>query len=272
MSGTAVWFVLAALLTMAGWLVGRAMGRGGAVRAAVGAALAMGGMFGWAWLIRRPSIAVEIIPVGVLSRVEGVAAVPLFAAVLGVAWSRCRCGRQRVVVGWAMVLGAIYFHNGGGWLLQPTPSSVMGQTFQTQPVQQSQDYSCVPAACATALNLLGVSTTEAQMADLTQVREGRGATLIRALDGLGQRLVGTGITVHLIEPTVHELSSLPMPAVTPLQFEPSRQHMVTLTRVSPQGVWFLDPMSGYDFLPLDRFAGVYRNQLLVFQRAHAPDR
>ena len=270
MSATAVWFVLAALLTMAGWLMGRTLGRGGAVRAAVGVLLAVGGMFAWAWLIRRPSVAVEVIPVGVLSRIEGVGAVPLFAAVLGVAWSRCHCGRQRVVVAWAMVLGAVYFHNGGGWLLQSTPSSVMGQTIQSEPVRQSQDYSCVPAACATALNLLGLPTTEAQMADLTQVRAGRGATLIRALDGLGRRLVGTGVTVHLIEPTLSELAALPMPAVTPLQFEPTRQHMVTLTRVTPRGVWFLDPMDGYDSLPLDEFAAVYRGRALIFERALNP--
>ena len=57
-----------------------------------------------------------------------------------------------------------------------------------------------------------------------------------------------------------------MPAVTPLQFEPTRQHMVTLTRVTPRGVWFLDPMDGYDFLPMDEFATVYRGQTLIFER------
>ncbi len=266
MTGTTIWFVLAAMCTMAGWMVGRSLGRAGTARAAVGVLLAVSGMFGWAWLIRRPSVAVEVIPVGVLSRIEGVGAVPLFAAVLGVAWSRCHCSRQRVVVGWAMALGLVYFYNGGGWLLQATPTSVMGQAVQANPVLQSQDYSCVPAACATALNLVGLPSTEAQMADLTQTRAGRGATMIRALDGLGRRVAGTGVSVHLVEPTVADLAALPMPVVTPLQFEPARQHMVTLTRVTRRGVWFMDPMDGYDYLPLDEFRHVYRGQVILFKR------
>lgn len=267
MSGSASvsWFVGIALFTVLAWLVGVRLGRGsawtGRTTIAVGVAL----MLGWGWLIRHPATAVSVFPVNVLSQIEGVGGVPLFMLILGAAWARSQVPRQRVVIAWAMTFGAIYFVNGGMWMLQKTPTAVMGQSVYPDDIRQSQDYSCVPAACATALNLLDVPSTERQMAELTQTRPGTGATIIRALDGLERRLQGGRLRPVLLEPTLTELRHLPMPALTPLQFEPTRRHMVVLTKVTDRGVWIMDPMEGYLYFIHEEFNQKFRNQVIVFR-------
>jgi len=260
------WFVGIALFAVLAWLVGVRLGRGpvwtGRLTIGVGVAL----MLGWGWLIRHPATAVDWIPVSVLSRIEGVGGVPLFMLILGAAWARSRLPRQRVVIAWAMMFGAIYFVNGGMWMLQSTPAAVMGQSVEPQEIRQSQDYSCVPAACATALNLLDVRSTEMQMAELTQTRPGRGATIIRALDGLERRLADENLRPVLLEPTYAQLQHLPLPALTPLQFEPTRRHMVVISRTTERGVWIMDPMDGYQYLTYGEFRKVFRDQVIVFHR------
>ena len=91
-------------------------------------------------------------------------------------------------------------------MIQSTPRNAFGRQTSSGPVMQSQDYSCVPAACATALNQLGLPTTEAEMAELTQTRPGTGATLIRALAGLRERLAGTSFSVELVQPGLRAIT------------------------------------------------------------------
>lgn len=265
-SASVNWFVGIALVTALAWLVGVRLGQRSAWTAAWVITLGVALMIGWGWLIRHPATAVHVVPVSLLSRIEGVGGVPMFMLILGAAWSRSAVTRQRVVIAWAMMFGAIYFVNGGRWLLQETPSAVMGQSVKPGDIRQSQDYSCVPAACATALNLLGVPSTEMQMAELTQTRPGSGATIIRALDGLERRLRGGDLRPVLLEPTVAELKSLPLPVLTPLQFEVARRHMVVVSRVTDQGVWVMDPMDGYQFYSHHEFAEIYRDQVIAFHR------
>lgn len=265
MSSTTLWFFGAAVVVFAAWMVGRGLGRGPVHHSRCAIVVAVIALVAWAWLMKHPATAVRVLPVGVLSRIEGFGAVPLFALVLGIAWSRSKTTRQRHAIGWAMLLGALIFVNGGAWLLQPTPSTVLGHTLEAEHVAQTQDYSCVPAACATALNMLGHGSTEAQMAELTQTRPGTGATIIRALDGLNKRLAGQRLKPHLIEPDWLDMQHLPMPALTPLQFESTRRHMVTLTRISRDEVWFIDPTNGYQSMTRDEFLMVYKGHLIVFQ-------
>ena len=260
------WFIGLAIFAAMSWGLGVHLGNGPAWRARVSLAAGVGLILGWAWLIRHPSVAVHIVPVGVLSRIEGVGGVPVFMLILGVAWARCQMPRQRHVVAWGMMLGAIYFVNGGMWLLQETPSAVMGQTVTDADFRQTQDYTCVPAACATALNLMGFPSTEAQMAELTQTRPGTGATIIRAFDGLEQRLDNTGVRPILLEPGWEELQVIKPPLLTPLQFEATRRHMVVISRVEDGGVWVMDPVEGYIFFSHPAFMDVYRNQVIAFER------
>jgi predicted double-glycine peptidase len=199
----------------------------------------------------------------VLSRLEGTAAIPIFMMIVGVAWSRSEVLRQRRMALIAAGLGCFYFVQGGMWMLQSTPSVGFAQTVNGQPVQQSQDYSCVPAASATALNLLSIYTTEAEMAKLTETRPGNGATTIRALNGVRRRLASTPYRAELVELKYEGLVGAPMPALSALQFEPGRRHMVTLLNVSSQHIAIHDPVQGTVNLPRDIFEQFYRGEVIL---------
>lgn len=260
------WFIALAILAALAWTAGVRLGRGPVWAGRCAILLAVLCILGWGWLVRHPATAVQVVPPWMLSRIEGVGGVPWFMMILGVAWTRCYCARQRHVVGWALMFGVIYFINGGMWMLQQTPTAAMAHQITGREVRQSQSYSCVPAACATAMNLLGLPTSEALMAELTQTRPGSGATIVRALDGLTLRASGSDYEPVLLEPRWAQLRTMPMPVLTPLQFEPTRRHMVTLTSIHADGVWLMDPVDGYHFLPLEEFLLVYRGQIIAFDR------
>lgn len=257
------WFWLVAFVAMGGWLVGLRMGDRSPAAARAGLLLGGAMLLLWTFLVRHPAVAVQAVPVWVMSKVEGVGAVPWFMLILGIAWSRSTLRRQQVVIGWALLLGTVFFVNGGMWLLQRTPTSVMGQSTDSRVVMQSQDYSCVPAASATMLNLLGVPTTEAQMAELTFTRPGTGSTTLRALEGIDERLEGTPYQAVLLEPAMDELADVPLPAITPLQFERSRRHMVTITQVTPHGIHVQDPVDGLLTLSWKVLEPIYAGQVIA---------
>lgn len=263
MADTTRWFVAMAALALLALIVGRVLGR---QRQSCwpGLGLGIGLLAGWAYLAHHPAVAVRLIPLDVLSRVEGTAAVPAFMLIVGILWTRSRLPRQRRVAAWAVVLGTVYFLQGGLWMLQTTPQAGFARVVQRGPVHQSQRFSCVPAACATALNSLGLYTSEAEMAQLTQTRPGTGATTLRALYGLNLRLAGTRYRAKIVAAGPDRLRHLPTPALTPLQYERTRRHMVTVLRTDHWGVWIADPIDGTLCLDWAYFRTVYTGGVIIF--------
>lgn len=270
MPSSAVWFILILLALPVAWLAGQ---RAGAIRDRVRRCCVVGGVFallmGWTALIKHPTVAIQLIPISVLARVEGIGAAPLFVFVLGVGWRLSALRRQRAVMIVGMFLGMGYLLHGGMWMMRPTPANAFGSEGERFFVQQSQDYSCVPAASTTALRMIGVSTTETEMARLTETRPGSGATLLRALNGLSERLRGTGIEPMLLEPDSNQLLYYPTPMLAPLKFEPTRLHMVTIVEVRPNRVVVVDPELGVEFIPREAFNRYYTGKVIVFSGGKA---
>jgi predicted double-glycine peptidase len=265
MQPSTTWFLFLAILGLMGWLAGVQLGRGSTRQVRLTLIVGILLMLAWAWLQHRPDLSVHIFPVRWLTHMEGTAAVPLFMLLLGMAWSRSRLPRQRRLALLGMAVGVVFFLQGGLWMVQTTPQLTQAHLNQGPLVFQSQDFTCVPAACATALNRMDVPTTEWQMAQLTRTRPGTGSTLIRAVDGLQQRLSGTGISVHVLTPTYDQLMVQPMPALTLLRTSAERYlHMVTLLEVNRLGVYVADPMYGTYFLERPEFERVYAGQAIVF--------
>lgn len=265
MDGSAIWFLVAVALGVGGWLAGLHAARrwSWVGRSMIFASLVM--LIAWAWLQRHPAVAVQVMPVGVLSRFEGVGGVPLFMMICGAAWALCgKVGQRRLILA-ASCFGGLYLLQGGLWMLQVTPASALG--VQPSPdVRQSEDWSCVPAASATALNLIGYPSSESQMAQLVRARPGTGATTVRALDGLRQRLRGTPHRAELVAADYQTLLTMPMPSLTPLQFEPTQRHMVTLIDVNAKMVTMIDPTFGPLVMSRIEFEEVYREELIVLRR------
>jgi len=262
-----LWFTWLALLAIGGFLLGNRLGRGDSRRACTAMIASVVLIAGWTWLMRNPAVALGAMPIWFLSHVEGTGSVPLFMLVTGIAWSRAQLAHQKRLTILAAFFGGLFFLQGSMWMLQSTPSSVLGSTRSTTGITlQSQDFSCVPAACTTALRMIGIDTTEAEMAGLTQTRAGTGSTLIRALDGLTTRLAGTGWRAQFLEPSMDDLASLTMPLITPLQFEMQRLHMVTVLGIDRGYVRIADPESGVMFLTDAEFAKVYTGRVISFMK------
>ncbi|MBX2850168.1 MAG: hypothetical protein KTR15_00315 [Phycisphaeraceae bacterium] len=266
MPGSALWFVLVAAMLPMAWFGGRACGkiqdklRRGCV---IGLAFVL--LIAWSMLIKHPALAVQIVPLAALARLEGIGAAPLFLFMLGVGWHLAVLKRQRAVMILGMCLGAGYFVQGGMWMMQPTPTNAFAPEDGQLVIRQTQDYSCVPAASATALRMLGLNSTEAEMAELTETRAGSGATLLRALNGIDSRLKHTGIGATLLEPDYDTLMRIEPPMLTPVQYEAARLHMVTIIEVRPHLVLLADPQIGVEFISRRRFEEIYRGQVIVFE-------
>jgi predicted double-glycine peptidase len=264
MDPTIGWFISIASLSSLAWAGGYYLGKRSAVSAR---ATLMGGlacMGTWVWLSYHPAVAVRLIPLPVLTIIEGVGSVPFFMLLLGLAWSRAKIARQKRLITWAMMFGAVFFVNGGLWMLQSTPEMGFAGTVSDEQVMQSQDYSCVPAACAQALDILGVASSEKQMAKLTQTRPGTGSTTLRAMLGLNQRLERTPYRVELLEVKAAEIRHLPLPIVTPLRYEKTRRHMVTIISATDDTIRILDPIDGEVLLSWDSLETVFAGEVLVF--------
>ena len=263
---TVGWFILQGLASLGTLCLGLRLGRGPLRRAWLWLALGMTVLIYWAWLKHHPAVAVYAIPLAVLCYIEGTGAVPAFMLVVGIAYARSRLPHERRVAVLAAALGLIYFLHGSLWMLQSTPTQSFAQTQTGVEVRQSQNYSCVPAACATALNHLGVASSEAEMAELTQTRPGSGATLIRAMEALQRKLAGTDIQVKMLEPEYSQLLGLDMPLLTPLRLELGRHHMVTVLRADELGAWVADPLQGNIFVPRDKWQKAYINDKRCAER------
>ena len=266
MEQSANWFMIQALVASAALWWGAHVGRGSSMRMRLWLTVGFITLGCWGWLKHHPAVAVNAIPPRILYYIEGTGAVPAFMLIVGMAYTRSKLPRQKRVAALALGLGIIYFLQGGMWMVQTTPPQSFAGTSEQAIVMQSQEYSCVPASCATALNLLGLPTNESEMAELTRTHPGTGATLIRALEALRVKVAGNDMRVNLYAPTYSQLRGLPMPALTPLQFESRRQHMVVLLGVDKNGVRMADPQAGAVYMDRDEFERVYTQQVIVFER------
>jgi len=263
--GSEIWFTCQAIGGVAMLLLGWRLGRAPLGWARAGLVAGLAWLCGWSWLVRHPDVAVHVIPLEVLSHTEGTGALPGFMLMVGVLWSRCTAVRQRRTVAAAVILGMVYFFNGGFWMIQSSPRATLGHSNSRGPVMQSQDFSCVPAACATALSMLGIPASEAEMADLTQTRAGTGATVVRAMQGIEHKIVGSGYTVSLVRPDPRYLEVLPTPALTPISVAAARMHMVVLLNVTERHVRLIDPELGVIMMGRDEFDAVYTRQVIIFE-------
>ena len=269
------WFMWQAVVSGVALLGGLRIGRGPRRRATIASVLAFMLMGVWLWLQRHPAVAVHAFPVQLFSYFEGTGAVPFFMFNMGIAW-RCSAGsRQRRVVALAVCLGAVYFVNGGIWMLQATPRSLLANDSDGDVTMQSSDFSCVAAACATVLNKLAepdasgipsLRTTESEMAILTRTRPGFGATIVRALEGLNYKLEPTPMRAVLLEVSYEQLQALAMPAVTPLQLGMTRHHMVVLREVNADHVEMFDPQNGDVTMMREDFEATFSHQVIAFER------
>lgn len=262
MSESALWFV--ALLAGGVAAFFAAMRLGSSRQRAIYA-------FGWlglflialVWLQKHPATALALLPSHVLIHLEGTAVFPAAMAILGVAWAQGRRRRQRVLTGVAVVVAGMCFMHGARWMVQPTPSVIgSGEAVVTQ----STDYSCVAAACATALNQLNVPTNEADMMTLARVKAGSGATMMRALDGLNRRLDQSPWRARLVDMHGGDALLTQAPALVALRLGKWNSHLVTIVESHEHYVVIADPVDGLLSFPRHALEAYAEPTGIVFER------
>lgn len=267
MESSVVWFLMLAGLSVVATVAGYRIALRSPRIAWVSMCTGVSALVLWGWLYNNASTAVLLIPTSMLRYLEGVGGAPFFLFCAGIALGRATLLRQRLLAHAAVAIGVVYFVHGGSWMLQTTPADAMSQIKDDTQVLQSQDYSCVPAACATALTRLGVPASEAEMALLTQTRAGTGATVIRALDGLNRKLKDSHLQARLQTVTLDDLHRVELPALTALQYESSRTHMVVILRVDLRGILVSDPVEGVVWETPASIRDHFSGDVIAFERS-----
>lgn len=270
MSGSATVFVTWVCLALLAWIAGQNIGRQSRRAAALAGLIGVISLAAWAWLVRHPATAVRLVPADVLQYIEGVAALPLLMFALAALRHCAQTLREQVAIALATVAGCAYFAHGGWWMLQQTPRDAFLSEINQPFVWQSTEYSCVPASSATVLNLLGHPTSEARMAELTQTRPVTGATIVRALAGLEQRLQTTSVRPRLVNLRHDDLDELDTPALALMRLEHTRQHLVVVVDVTPRRVLLADPTNGSARVDRDWFERRFTGDAIVFDEVNRP--
>lgn len=286
---SACWFVLLVLSCLTAFRAGRWIGASASSPAVEGAvvlqtakwtrpwllrqlaiALSVIVLIGWTWLVNHPSLASRFIDADVLKYLEGTASAGPALVLLGAASRRATSQRQRAFVVTGVIACSAFFLYGSAWMLQSTRPEDFSTFNRAGVVRQSQRFSCVPAACATALNRIGVPTTEAEMAQLTQTRWGTGATLVRALSGVNQRLASTSYHATIEQADWRRLCDADGPSIVLMRFESPRYHMATVLAAKPHVVLLADPAQGMMWLSREQFEESYTGSaILIHPAPHA---
>jgi hypothetical protein len=262
MVSSMLWFGVLATVAMASWAAGWGSARRGAAWGRLAVAVGLLWLATWIVLQQRPDVAVRLIPSGMLSQIEGTAAVPAFMLIVGAAMAAAALPRQRVLARVSTLIGVVFFAYGGMWMLQPAPT--LGAAPQRSgPVLQSTDYTCVAAASATALGMVGIDAGEAEMARLTATRPIYGSTLLRAYAGLERKLDHADHRPVLVQASLDDLHTLPAPALTALSLGTASRHMVVILGTTDRSVYIFDPNVGNRHVPLAEFRRAFSGHAIL---------
>lgn len=241
-----------------------------------------------------PTLLHAILPLSACVWLEGIPACFPWMLMTGTLWTGPYTERLRRPARWMVVLGIVYFLFGSVWMILPNVQIPVrenrtghGLTLQARPD------TCVAAASATALRMLGIESTENEMCYVTMVKPSRGSTLTRAAYGLRDYLKRRNINVVIRNISAEKLSQIATPKRPCLVIIRSglfADHMVVVMgRVvilgQDDGIVIANPSIeetsrvrrtrmdsmfghgyfGYEIYPIDEFEKLYRGSAIVFE-------
>ena len=135
---------------------------------------------------------------------------------------------------------------------------------------QSTGWSCAPAAACSLLRRLGVEARENEMARLMQARPHFGTDVLNMHRGLALKLRGTGYRVELRRLDYAGLVAGDAPCLVSIELHFFMDHAMAVVDADTDGVSVLDPLSGPDWIPRDRFEEIWRKNALLVLPAESP--
>ena len=243
----------------------------------------------------RPALLHTICPLSISIWLEGVLATFPWMVLVGALWTGPFGKRVNRAGPLMLVLGLVYYAFGGVWMVLPNVEVAVQESRTARGITlQSRQDTCAPAACATALRMMGIETTEGEMCHVVMAKPGRGSTLARAAYGLRQHLKRRGIGVSLEGLSAEEVLQTAQPdrpILVVIRSNIAADHMVVvLGRVvilgsDQDGVVIANPAPGehggvesvridavfgygyfgFEVFTLDDFARLYRGGAIVFE-------
>lgn len=135
---------------------------------------------------------------------------------------------------------------------------------------QSTGWSCAPAAACSLLRRVGVEARESEMARLMCARPHFGTDLLNMQRGLARKLRGTGYRVELRRLDYAGLVAGDAPCLVSMELHFFMDHAMAVVHADAAGVSVLDPLSGPDWIPRDRFEEIWRKNALLVLPAGSP--
>ena len=194
-------------------------------------------LFPWTWYVYLQSY--WLFPVGL--------------AILGVGVAQAKIHWNRYVL-IASAAGLLcYSLWAGRWMVTDGPLPSEARANSEHLCRQTTGYSCGPASCVSLLSILGVDSTEGEMARLC-LTHSAGTTPFNVYRGLKLKLKGKPFDVQIVRLSAKELHSLGVPAVVGLR----SGHAFTIWPVPNSKVTLLNPLWTRPWTKtLDRFEADY---------------
>ncbi len=242
-------------------------------------------VFLWAGRNFIQDVLVRLFPVDLMIYVESTIIIVPFLLMAGSIGALLDDRRSRTYGPVLAIFAFSYLGMNGAWMLTPPVTLAKSNMSVTEAgvVRQSREDTCVAAALATALRAPGVNilTSESEMAELAQVRQGRGATMLRAFHAARAKLLGSELDAELLSLSarqVADIASYDRPVLVTLRSNLARTHMVAICGRTPRGqIIVADPWvesytplvgsvdsSGIYLMTRDEFATTYNGLAIVF--------
>jgi len=263
--------VVVAIMTAAGWFIGRNLAYNGRV---LSAGLTLAGMLLFARYLADSLWVAQVIPPDFII-VFGNFLPPLAGLLAGLGWtiSARPTVIKSVVLGLFLLTSMVLPYRA---LFAERP--VVHDFWVDGIARQTTDATCAPAAAATALSMIGINTTEPEMVDLC-LTTNRGTGFHSLVYGIHVKLSGSDWRVKPTRLTREELDTLKFPAILfvgidveddydPMLvfwgWQPGVVHTVVFQGLAAQGGFHIaDPSTGREIWNEAALAMLWKGQAIV---------
>ena len=213
-----------------------------------------------------PEVEFRLFPYDVYASVHAWWLFPFALIILGIGTVRMSKRPERIWIG-AFALVTFLFAVERVWLTATFDAAAFrGKQRPDGVCRQTTPYSCGAAAAATLLGRLGISVTEAEMAERCGTNAMTGTDALSSVLGLRKMLGPMGYRVGLVRTDWQGLCRLNRPAMAIMRETVLIDHWVVVILAREEGVVTANPSVGRVIVPKQKFLRRWRGLLIVVEK------